>query len=574
MPRFLRAWRAVQCCLVAALVLAILVPVPVFADDSVPCGYVRVTGVVSAADTGHPLADVLIAVSGKDTFDGVFADTDGRYSVDLPAFKDPGPYFFSVSPSVGNGEAKYYLGEEFLETTDVISGSIKTTDIALAHGGVIQGTVKAADTDLGLKDVRVYATRSSGSVASATYSDDQGHFEVAGLETGQYFVTFDPRKANTDLLTNYVITNLGDTTVISESTSVAVTVGLTTTIDDMALKRGVELTGKVTRSDNGDPVPNVQVHAIATTFNLDGRYTSVWSNTTNSAGIYHILTLAPGEYVIGAVPSRHAVGAVGPNTDLLTQWYDNKAFLANADRVTIPEGGGTQTVDLTLTPGGIITGTLMDGETHLPLDHIGMIPDPIENDSNDVLNRNYGTGGLAETDAAGRYMLGGLYDGVYRSSHSITARRYVARGYPQPALTAIVTVTGGATVPNIDLFPRKGGYISGTLTNMDGAPLVNVEARIEPADGQDAGFLSATARTGADGRYILPALTPGDYRLHFQEWEACGCYNDSYYKAKPAAADPTLVAVVGGEATIINAPLACNAPPLVHNDIYLPLLSD
>ena len=56
------------------------------------------------------------------------------------------------------------------------------------------------------------------------------------------------------------------------------------------------------------------------------------------------------------------------------------------------------------------------------------------------------------------------------------------------------------------------GTISGTLTSATGAPLADVRVGVQPAAGSTS---VAVGLTDSEGRYTLPGLTPGSYKVKF-----------------------------------------------------------
>src|SRR5690349_12305333 len=88
---------------------------------------------------------------------------------------------------------------------------------------------------------------------------------------------------------------------------------------------------------------------------------------------------------------------------------------------------------------------------------------------------------------------------------SRTARRL--SGGVATALVAVLSLP--ATAAHAD---PGTGTVSGTLTSATGTPLADVRVGVQPASGSAT---VAVGLTDGDGRYSLPGLAPGSYKVKF-----------------------------------------------------------
>lgn len=64
----------------------------------------------------------------------------------------------------------------------------------------------------------------------------------------------------------------------------------------------------------------------------------------------------------------------------------------------------------------------------------------------------------------------------------------------------------------VSLVLESGGHVRGRVVDPEGAPIANASVRLEPL----RGLLSAYARSGEDGSFVLRAPSPGSYRLRVE----------------------------------------------------------
>jgi carboxypeptidase family protein/PDZ domain-containing protein len=112
--------------------------------------------------------------------------------------------------------------------------------------------------------------------------------------------------------------------------------------------------------------------------------------------------------------------------------------------------------------------------------------------------------GMATSDAAGTFSIGGLAPGSYDAAvHADGFSDQVRRG---------ITVAAAQTFPL--QVPLTGtGAVSGVVIDAAGRPLGGAVVRVAPGFGPDTHAMQAQVVTGIDGRYRLDNLTAGTVRL-------------------------------------------------------------
>ncbi|MGD9099759.1 MAG: carboxypeptidase regulatory-like domain-containing protein, partial [Anaerolineae bacterium] len=228
----------------------------------------------------------------------------------------------------------------------------------------------------------------------------------------------------------------------------------------------------------------------------------------------------------------------------LPEWYDDKPDKDSADPVAVT-AGMTTTVNVQLTPGGVISGVVTAEDSGLPLSDV------------DVNLYEASTGNFIKdetTNASGVYRLGSLTTGSYKLSFRDGNEVYILEYYddkPDKDSADPITVTAGMTT-TINAQLSLGGAIDGTVTAEDGgAPLNNIGVEVyDVSTGDYAGY----GNTNASGAYRIGSLASGNYRVVF--YDPADVYLTEYYDDKFNSNDADPVPVTAGMTTTINAQLA------------------
>ena len=103
-----------------------------------------------------------------------------------------------------------------------------------------------------------------------------------------------------------------------------------------------------------------------------------------------------------------------------------------------------------------------------------------------------------------------------------------------------VTITAGSTTTLPDVVLTSGATIQGRVTRAsNGAPLGNTRVRAYDA----SGVMRAWVYTGADGRYSLPGVPPGEVRLRFQR----GGFAIEWFNDRPGFDSADVLSLAAGD---------------------------
>jgi hypothetical protein len=163
------------------------------------------------------------------------------------------------------------------------------------------------------------------------------------------------------------------------------------------------ISGRVTDAVTHAPIEGVEVCAFSTRIEVpEEEDASEGENegceTTGPSGEYTITELLTGSYDIVFASS---IGSLNNKLNYIAQYYNGKALPAEAEPVTVPEGGTRAGVNAELKQGGQITGTVTSASTKAPLE--GLLVCALEQEGRVC----------AITGADGRYTISGLPNGSY-----------------------------------------------------------------------------------------------------------------------------------------------------------------
>ncbi|MEW6188744.1 MAG: S-layer homology domain-containing protein [Actinomycetota bacterium] len=299
-----------------------------------------------------------------------------------------------------------------------------TTPEVLAQDGSISGRITdEAGNPLAGIIVQATATWLGGEppeeppeVGPVSLTDENGHYRIAGLPSGEYWVSTWNDQGYMDEYYNDKLTPLtADTVVVNASQE--------TTGINFVLSVGGKITGRVT-DEAGNPLANIKVIT-----NKYGWQASI-STLTDENGYYALIGLPSWEFY--EVYTSNDQGHID-------EWYDNKLKWGTADTIAVTAPNETPNINFALTKGGTISGRVTDINGQ-PLENI-YICAQIDGD------RKWET-----TDENGNYTIIGLRSGSYRvfTYNNLDFIDVFYNDKPNEETADIVAVTAPNETPNID----------------------------------------------------------------------------------------------------------------------------
>jgi hypothetical protein len=312
------------------------------------------------------------------------------------------------------------------------------------------------------------------------------------------------------------------------------------------------ISGCVTSDADDTPLAHVAMRI----YGLDNRlYKVVY---TGDDGTYKASGLQPGRYLVKADP-------LGQN--YLAEWYDDAPTREEADPVTVVAGETTEEIDLALTPGGVIAGSVIeDSESNpgaiTPLANVIVTAGSFETD--EVMART-------RTLEDGSYRLEKLPAGTYWVHAGNEAQSLIGEYYDDHLLREDadpVEVAEGGVVKRINFALQYGGGIAGRVIG------VSTDDQLVPfkvtAYDWEPNKAVRTVGVGPGGRYRIPSLPVGGYRVY--AFDEAGRYIPEYYDDVTDPDEATKVVVKRGATALgidfvlrpVGTPTVAVRPEVTH----------
>jgi hypothetical protein len=468
----------ITCALALVLVSLIWAP-PALASSG------QITGTVTSASTGDPLAEVRVceypaltscAQTGPDGAYLLTGLAEGTYTIE---FSDPTGHYLS----------QYFAGATApAQATPVTVSENESTpnvDATMVLGGEVRGTVTNAATGEPLEKVEVCAENAS--FGECTTTNAEGEYAVLGLPAGSYTVVFEVGHGALIGGFEYLTQYYNDKTFAAEADDVVVSAGTTASGIDAAMSATTgQITGAVRDARTGQAIRRIEVCAFQSGTQVECRYTNV-------AGEYTIPNLPAGSYLLEFFDPEER--------GYVTQYYEGRETSAEADQVTVADGRTTPSVNAQMRPSEIF-GRVTSAATGQPLAEVEVC---VERE-------------CEKTAADGRYRIAVTEPGKYHVEFTAPSGEYLTQFYHDvgESKAEAVEVTSSEPAQEVNEQMHAFGAIAGTVKSAETeAPLVGavVCAHYEEQNGFEA---EECDETDGSGHYTLSNLIPGEYTVEIE----------------------------------------------------------
>lgn len=397
-----------------------------------------ISGFITDAATSAPLEEFVYEIynsCGQFVTSGL-SNSVGR--VTLREGLPTGTYFVVTSNNFGyineayNNVACVGCDPTLGTPVTVTAGSItEGINFALSKGSHISGIVAGAGAASPVSSINIFDA--TGTLVTVATSGDSGIYTTAALRPGTYYVGTKNSAGFVDELYNDIaclncIPTLG--------TPISVAIGSDVSGVNFVLNVGGRISGAITDATNSAPIQNVAVQiynaagALVATTNTDtfGRYISAGG-------------LPTGTYFVRTANDRGF-------TDKL---YNNITCagcgVTTGTPVFVTAGSTTSGINLALSPGGRISGTVTNAATSAPLKQVMV----------EIFNSSGALVTTGATDCSGNYVSqAGMPTGTY-FARTTNSRKFIDKLYNNincalcdPTTGTPISVTSGQTTGGIN----------------------------------------------------------------------------------------------------------------------------
>jgi hypothetical protein len=467
--------------------------------------------------------------------------TSGTYTISGLA---PGSYVvqFNACSSSVNLVSQYWQHATSYEsaTPVAVTSGATTTGInaTMAAGATISGAVTVPSG--AASDVCVNAFGDAGGGHASVTSGNpvtSGTYSITGLAPGSYIVQFSGCSPSVNLVRQY----WQNTTNFDAATPVIVSSGTTTGIN-ATMVTGGGISGTVTvPSGAGFSASDVCVSAFS---GNTGAFSSVTDGAPVTTGTFSMTGLPAGSYTV-------QFNACSPSVNLVTQYWQHTVHYSSATPVVVTAGTTASGINASMAAGGLIT-----GKVSVPTGSASDVcVTALDNDISAYAN-------VATSDPVtlGTYVLNGLPAGAYTvefraCSPSVNLVPQYWQDTPDFQQATPVTVTAGATAPEINATMAAGGGISGSVSVPAGTVS---DVCVVATSGNVYGFASVVPGGSAQsGTYAMIGLAAGSYTVYFFGCGPGASVLPQYWQNTTDLAAATPVSVSAGATTSgINAIMA------------------
>ncbi len=477
-------------------------------------------------------ADLVLA--GHDhTYERVTRDDDGNgtpltYVVD--GLGGQARYNFSATPVIGS-QVRYNAdyGALFVDATDTtltarfrtVAGTTPDTFTLTAPPTGVSGTVTESGSGAPVAGAWVALLRTSDfSVAGGAVASATGDFSAAVPAGSYYLYVVDPAGAHRSGFHG-----------APAPVTVTVAAGAMTDADPVTTPTRGAVTGTVTDSASGTPIP--------------GAWAVTLSGATSSPEIGAVADGSGHFTVPGLRPGNHFVGWLDPTGAHATRFHPDSPNVPDATPTAVTAGvaavANGSLPPQTPTPGGTaLSGRVVETGTNAPLAGVHVMA---------LRAADHRMTRGAVTDAAGQYSLD-VQAGSYKLAFIDVTGRHDMEWHDNEPFHGIADAAS-VTSPSVTdaALEANTGSMVGTITDDPAATAVAGAwvMAIGPT-GVAGGAVSAT-----NGTYTLPGLPAGTYRATFVD--PSGAHTQEYWDNSPTYSGAATLNITTGATTRIDAAL-------------------
>ncbi len=412
---------------------------------------------------------------------------------------------------------QYYAGKPTRHSGDRVelaAGEAKTgINVTLALGASVTGRVTTADAGYYGGEVRLWARSSTAGpweLVDTEWTDGDGRYRFANVPDGQYTV-----EARSDGPYAGQFWESADTLADAGSFTIA---GASRTGVNLVLSHGASIAGEVTDAGGAHVYSRVRAYRFDAQTQQWEAAAEGYTDDMDEYGTYRLSGLAPGTYRVGFLPQSGTY---------LSQYYNGKDTLQDADDIVVARRAAIADVDAVLADNparGGISGTVtvpagaQANEVAVQVFRADE-PDPVRE--------------VYPDNDTGRYALRGLQPGTYTVKffggwEGLLSEYFDDVTRATDATPVVVTAGGTRQGVDADLDPDPAfGTISGTMRSESGGAVEGYVRlwKLDPDFGDWDTY--RWQDVAPDGSWSSRSLLPGEYAVEFKTYTPE--YVDEFY---------------------------------------------
>jgi hypothetical protein len=370
----------------------------------------------------------------------------------------------------------------------------------------------------------MFSTLTQAASQAPTAQDAQAMNQLSGL-----YGTGAPANEVTD--PGFGLTYYPGTTDITQAASVDLQTGTEARVDfNLVRSQRFRIRGEVIDATTGRPPPMAMLAVSLRTASGDSSpldaligVTSgmLQGNRYNSAnGEFEVRDVAPGSYWL--LVQTHSLPTVATGARGAAPAPDPASILSSINRAQVPleVDRDIDKLSVTVTPGITIPGRIrIEGSPPAGQDPYSRLTPMLQTGGGSILTAAL-QGGIPRPAAAdGTFSLTKINPGNYR----LVVNGMDPTMYIKDAHIDRMDVLQGIAIGNrVDgaleiVLSTNAGQVDGTIVDAAGKPVSGVQAVLIPDRLRNRTDLFKTATSGANGRFTVRGITPGDYKLF--AWE-------------------------------------------------------
>lgn len=353
------------------------------------------------------------------------------------------------------------------------------------HSGAISGTLyeKGAGPIQSYASVQIYDEFGRYAGYDSTGASEKGMYKIEDLEPGKYFVYAGSRVYGYKYFRNTTNWRKAKLVHVKKKTVKGINI-------KFDLERGSGAIEGAIRQKSGIPIPEAEITAYA----ADGHWAG--SGVSDASGRYRISDLVSGKYKLEA--SFRRSGAY------VSRWYKNSSQFDDADLVRVTEPHTRSGINFVIPPGGALSGRIISSTGKA----VGAYEAGLEVYD---IHQNYIRS--SSTDEKGRIKFVELTPGRYKLYIVYFGAENNMEGWypnaPSFNKAKVIKIAAGQN-KSLRIKLRRGGILSGLVTNFDGQP---------PPEGSYStiydldGYLVKYGKIDEDGAFEAIGLPTGTYKV-------------------------------------------------------------